>query len=327
MTGRQPDLEAQRYRAATLGKIREYFSGESVLEVETPVLSRGISLDCHIDVFSARFHPDGYQRQAGLSPESRTFFLQTSPEPHMKRLLCRGFPDIFQISKAFRNGEAGRIHNPEFTMIEWYRRGFTLERLMDEVETVCRLAAGPRPVVRKTFREAFQEVLGVDPLALELKELAAQPALAGRLPAGHIFSDKADALDFLMAHAVEPAFPSGRLVFVRDYPVELAAQAQAKAEDGRLAHRFEVFGGGMELGNGYLELADPGEYARRFDRENVRRRAHGKPELPPDSRLLADLQAGLPACAGVALGLDRLLMLGLDRRDMASVLTFPWDEA
>jgi elongation factor P--(R)-beta-lysine ligase len=325
---RRADLEALRFRAETLRKFRDHFHREGVLEVETPVLSLGISLDCHIDVFATDFFPGGHPGSApGSPPAGRTFYLQTSPEPHMKRLLCRGAPDIYQISKAFRNGESGRLHNPEFTMLEWYRRGFSLERLMDEVETICWLAAGSRPVVRKTFQDAFREVLGVDPLALSPAELGALPGLSGQLPPGHAFADKADTLDFLMAHVIEPAFPPGSLVFVQDYPVEQAAQAQAKGEDPRLAHRFEVFGGGMELGNGYLELLDPAEYARRFEGENLRRRNQGKPQLPPDPRLLEALEAGLPACAGVALGVDRLLMLGMGRPVVGSVLAFPWEEA
>lgn len=326
-----PDLPALRFRAQVLRDLREHFFKAGVLEVETPVLSRGISLDCHIDVFSSRFHPLGFPRPtvsgAGAADDGRTFFLQTSPEPHMKRLLCHGFPDIYQIGKAFRNGESGAHHNPEFTMLEWYRKGFSLSDLMAEVEQVCLIAAGPLPVARRTYREVFQERVGADPLELDLNGLLDLPALAGKLPGREAFPAKTDVLDFIMAHLIEPAFPKSTLTFVYDFPAEQAAQAQVHAGDSRLAHRFEVYGGGMELGNGYLELADPDEYERRFDQENAKRRARGKPELPKDLTLLADLRLGLPPCAGVAMGVDRLVQLGLGREDIGPVLAFPWDAA
>ena len=336
-----PDLEALRFRAQVLRGLREHFHHAGVLEVETPVLSRGISLDCHIDVFSTPFHPLGYPRisTAASSPAASTsasstsaslsapesFYLQTSPEPHMKRLLCRGFPDIYQIGKAFRNGEYGAHHNPEFTMLEWYRKGFSLADLMEDVEKVCRIAAGPLPIVRRTYQNVFLEYLDADPLALTLDQILALPSLAGRLPSRAAFPAKTDALDFIMAHLIEPAFPKMSLTFVYDFPSEQAAQAQVHADDPRLAHRFEVYGGGMELGNGYLELADADEYERRFDLENGKRRARGKPELPKDRTLLQDLRLGLPPCAGVAMGLDRLVQVGLGRTDIRTVLTFPWD--
>ncbi len=327
----RPDPAAAAFRAQALQKIRAYFSGQGVLEVDTPALSRGISLDCHIDVFTAMYHPLGFARPPmegapvpGPGAEA-AYFLQTSPEPHMKRLLCRGFPDIYQIAKAFRNGERGERHNPEFTMLEWYRKGFPLSGLMDEVEALCILVAGQRPSVRRSYRQVFQETLGADPLALDLDALLDLPALRERLPSREAFPDKTDALDFIMAHIIEPTFPAGTLTFVHGFPSEQAAQAQVLAEDPRVAHRFEVYGGGMELGNGYLELTDADEYARRFDGENAKRRLKGKPELPKDRNLLADLRLGLPPCAGVAVGLDRLIMLGLGCLDIAAVLSFPWE--
>jgi lysyl-tRNA synthetase class 2 len=243
----------------------------------------------------------------------------------MKRLLCHGFPDIYQIAKAFRNGEHGEKHNPEFTMLEWYRLGFSLDRLMDDVEAVCSLVAGPRPSRRRAYAEVFQTAMGADPLALDLDGILALPSLQDRLPSREAFATKTDALDFIMAHLIEPGFDPDVFTFVHGFPAEQAAQAQVYAEDPRLAHRFEVYGGGMELGNGYLELTDAGEYERRFEGENAKRRLRGKPELPKDLDLLADLRLGLPPCAGVAVGLDRLLLLGMGRKDIASVLTFPWN--
>lgn len=320
----RPDLKAARFRAEALRKIRDFFRARGVLEVETPIASRGVSLDCHIDVFAARFHSGGF---ASGADAGEPFWLQTSPEPHMKRLLVAGFPDIWQASRAFRNGERGCVHNPEFTMLEWYRRDFSLSMLMEETEALCLLVAGPRPVLRKTYREAFSEALGADPLAIPAEEVARLPAVAEALPAGHVFASKADALDFAMSHVVELLFPKNALVTVHGFPIEQAMQSQPDPDDPRLARRFEVYGGGMELGNGYLELLDPGEYEIRFDEENRKRKAVGKPELPKDPRLLAALRQGLPPCAGVAVGLDRLLMAGLGAGDIGSVLNFPWDLA
>jgi lysyl-tRNA synthetase class 2 len=319
-----PDLPLLRFRAECLRKVRDFFREREVLEIETPILSRGISLDCHIDVFSSTYHPLGHPTP-GPGGAGETFFLQTSPEPHMKRLLCLGFPDLYQVTKAFRNGESGRVHNPEFTMLEWYRRGFTLEDLMDEVEALCLLLAPGMAVERITWQAAFRRALGFDPLDLSLEALMADPAVAAVVPTGHAFPSRADAWDFLMAHQVESTFPRERLTFVTGFPVEQAAQAQVDPADRRLAKRFEVYGQGMEIGNGYLELLDTSEYDRRFDSENVKRRSQGKPELPKDSRLLADLRRGLPPCAGVAMGLDRMVILGAGRRDIGAVLSFPWE--
>ena len=302
-----------------------------MLEVETPVLSRGISLDCHIDVFSTRFHPLGYARAgsaAGAATGEAEYFLQTSPEPHMKRLLCRGFPDIYQIGKAFRNGEKGMHHNPEFTMLEWYRKGFSLEDLIREVEAVCRLAVGDMPVGPPDLSGSLSGG-GRRGSPGAGARCVAGPSRLGRpiaRPARH-FPTKSDALDFIMSHVVESGFPKDRLTFVTEFPSEQAAQARVLERDPRVAHRFEVYGGGMELGNGYLELTDPDEYERRFDLENVKRRSRGKPELPKDRSLLADLRLGLPPCAGVAMGLDRLVQLALGRTDIRGVMTFPWDIA
>lgn len=319
--GHEPDLQALRFRAESLRKVREFFHERGVLEVETPILSRGISLDCHIDVFSADFHAGGYARP---DADGMTFFLQTSPEPHMKRLLCRGFPDLYQVTKAFRNGERGRIHNPEFTMVEWYRKGFTLENLVDEVIALCLLVAPGRAVERKTWSAAFQEALGLDPIDMGLEDLVVHPATRNFLPRDFAFPSRADVLDFLMAHAVEPAFAPDRLTVITGFPADQAAQALLDPADPLRSKRFEVYGNGMELGNGYLELLDPEEYARRFTRENARRGMAGKPELPRDPSLLEDLRRGLPPCAGVAMGLDRLLLFALGRSRIGDVLAFPW---
>ncbi len=313
--------------------MREFFRERDVLEVETPSLSRGISLDCHIDVFSARWRALGHANAP--SPSDRDYFLQTSPEPHMKRLLCLGFPDIYQICKAFRNGERGERHNPEFTMLEWYRKGFSLADLMNEVEALCRILRPDVPVRCLEYRDVFRAALGADPLVLDREALLevgsayarSAPAAQGRMPPPEALPARADVLDFLMAHFVEPGLDPATLTFVAGFPAEQAAQAQVRSGDPRIAERFEVYAGGMELGNGYLELADPQEYARRFHAENGKRRAHGKPELPVDSALLADLERGLPPCAGVAVGFDRLIQWALRLPEIGPTLSFAWENA
>jgi lysyl-tRNA synthetase class 2 len=320
-----PHLETLRFRAESLRRIREFFRARGVLEVETPILSRGISLDCHIDVFSARYHALGH----AIVPSAgdRDYYLQTSPEPHMKRLLCRGFPDIFQIAKAFRNGEIGTRHNPEFSMLEWYRKGFSLAELMDEVEALCLLLRPGAACVRLEYGEAFRNAFGIDPFALDREGLMELPAVRDLLPAPERLPTRSDVLDFLMAQRVESLFDPRALTFITGFPAEQAAQAQVRADDPRRAERFEVYGEGRELGNGYLELTDAEEYARRFHAENAKRRANGKPELPIDGDLLADLALGLPPCAGVAVGIDRLVQWALRLPDLGQTLAFPWDVA
>ncbi len=323
----KPSLHAAQFRAQALGRLRRFFSHRQVLEVETPILSQGISLDCHIDVFQTPFHPLGTPRS---DQKASTYFMQTSPEPHMKRLLCHGFPDIYQLTKAFRNGEYGAHHNPEFSMLEWYRKGFSLANMMDETADLFRELAGDKPVSRMSYVEAFEKALGLHPLEFDVNSLPHHPQLLGKLPVSDCtnpFTTRWDALDFLMAHHVEPTFNALEYTFIYGYPVEMASQAEALPEDARFSARFEVFSGGMELGNGYLELRDPSVYESRFDLENQRRHGAGKPELPKDQRLLTALNQGLPPCSGMAVGWDRLLMVAQGASDIKSVLLFPWDQA
>ncbi len=320
--GHSPDLNAARYRADSLRKVRKFFFERDILEVETPILSRGISLDCHIDVMSTEFHPLGFARPEAPSD---SFFLQTSPEPHMKRLLCQGFPDIFQFSRAFRNGETGQVHNPEFTMLEWYRKGFSLHELIGEVQALCQWILGPIKVQHLNYADVFQEAMGLNPLDFDYSTLNSHPKLSNLIPLGHHFLNRADALDFVMAHLIEPSFPPEMVTFLSPFPSVQAAQAQISSKDSGFAYRFEVYGGGMELGNGYLELLDGDEYSRRFILENLKRNMAGKPTLPVDPLLANDLRKGLPPCAGVAMGFDRLLMLGMHARNIGSVLNFPWE--
>lgn len=306
------DLEALHRRAAMLVQIRAFFHDHGVLEVETPLLGTTIGSEPQIDFFPVR---DG----------SRTLYLQTSPEFAMKRLLAAGSGDIYQICKAFRRGEAGRFHNPEFTLLEWYRCGFDLSLLMDEVACLLTDLLGQRVQGERrfTYDELFHLHLAISwdaPLAQLVQRAAALDLGEAAAICGE---DRRLWLDFLFSHRIQPRLPWGQVVFVHDYPAPLAALARLKPDQPRLAERFEVFVNGVELGNGYRELTDPMEQVARFESEQALRKQAGLPVPPMDRRFLAALQAGLPECSGVALGLDRILMLMLGRETIAGVLAFP----
>lgn len=314
-------LATAQKRAQAYAKLRQFFAERGVLEVETPLLSRGVSLDLHIDFFSCLYFPGGHGEAAGAS----SHYLQTSPEPHLKRLLCHGLPDLFQITKAFRNGEAGARHNPEFTLVEWYRRDFDLVAMEQETLELCQVVVGPCEVIRLTWEEAFEKTLGINPLKASREALLALPQIQNQgLNADHFPTD-ADLWDFLMAHGVEPALDPQVLTSIRHYPSVQAAQSLVHAHRPELALRFEVFGHGLELGNGYQELRDAGEYRRRFEGELLKRKRMGKPQPPLDKALLRDLEnLPLPACSGVAVGLDRLFMMAMKTHSIDEVLLFPW---
>jgi elongation factor P--(R)-beta-lysine ligase len=304
-------------RAAMLARCREFFAARGVLEVETPILSQATVTDVHLASLETR-----------LAGRPRPYYLQTSPEYAMKRLLAAGCPDLYQICKVFRDGESGRLHNPEFTMLEWYRRGFDQHALMDEVEAllgtllVGRLALTAE---RITYRDAFRRVLGADPLTAPLEELSALAAArAGAAGAG---GDRDTVLDLLMGAVVGPALGRDRLTFVHDYPASQAALARLLPGTPPVAARFEAYVGGLELCNGFHELADAAEQRRRFEADRASRAARALPLPPVDERLLAALAAGLPDCAGVAVGLDRVLMLATACSSVREVLTFAVDEA
>lgn len=254
-----------------------------------------------------------------------TRYLHTSPEFPMKRLLAAGSGDIFQIARVFRAGEAGRLHNPEFTMLEWYRVGFDVPRLMDEVEALVRELAGerdPGPAGRLTYAQAFERHAGVDPLRADVEHLTACASNHGIDLAGSL--DRDGWLDLIMSQVVAPALPAGRITFVHDYPASQAALARLRPGDPPVAERFELYWGSVELANGFRELADAREQARRFARDLEKRRARGLPPVPVDTCLLAALESGLPDCAGVALGVDRLLMSITGSTHIRQVLAFPW---
>ncbi len=304
--------EALVRRAGVLARIRTFFSAREVLEVETPVLAAAGGTDVHLAPLSTRLAQGG------------TLYLQTSPEFAMKRLLAAGSGPIYQLGRAFRDGEAGRRHNPEFTMLEWYRPGWDHHMLMDEVEALLLEVLATGPGERMTYREAFLRHAEVDPFTASDDQLRAR---AARLGLGSAGVDREACLSLILAAEVEPNLGRGRPSFVHDFPAAQAALARIRSGDPPLAERFEVFVEGVELANGYHELTDPVEQRRRFAADLARRRELGLPELPVDVRLLAALEHGLPDCAGVALGVDRLVMLACGATSLADVMAFPVDRA
>jgi lysyl-tRNA synthetase class 2 len=309
-------LETLRLRARLLNRIRAFFSDRGVLEVETPALSRATVTDPHLHSLATTCRAPG-------GPAA--LYLQTSPEFAMKRLLAAGAGSIFQICRVFRDGESGRLHNPEFTMVEWYRVGFDHHQLMDEVALLVNNALQDRvPLAnseRLSYREAFERHAGIDPLMADDTSLRA-------CAAGHGIAAPAD-LDtvgwhsLLISHVIEPRFAGDRLTFVYDYPVSQAALARRSPTDPRVAERFEVYLGPIELANGFHELADPDEQRGRFDADNRQRSRSGMAVMPPDDNLLAALDAGLPDCAGVALGFDRLVMIAAGANSIGDIIAFP----
>lgn len=305
-------------RAELLRAARAFFAERGVMEVETPILSRARNSDPNIDSITADT----------TSPR----YLRTSPEYSMKRLLAAGSGDIFELGRVFRRGERGRRHNPEFTMAEWYRVGTGYLELAGEVVEFirhCARACGAPaltdwPVRRVTYRDLCRETAGVDPFDTDEHELAALAAERGLAPGS---LDQNEWLDLLMAEVIQPSLPGESFTIVHDYPPEQAALSRVRDDDPPVAERFEVFAGQHELANGYQELTDAAVQRARFEREQKLRKARGDNAAPIDENLLAALEHGLPECSGVALGVDRLLMLILNLDDIGMVLSFPYDRA
>ncbi|MEE4271974.1 MAG: EF-P lysine aminoacylase EpmA [Thermoanaerobaculales bacterium] len=373
---------ALRKRAEVLAAVRAFFARRDVLEVETPLLAAAPVTDLHLHAMSCRYRGPGHDG-------GRKLWLQTSPEFAMKRLLAAGSGPIYQLCKAFRDGEAGSRHNPEFTILEWYRPGWDHHRLMDEVAELLHTVLGERRVglaapvsmptgavgaavdpvpvpdeavsepgsvavaddrgrfrfrgsgsgsdsgsgsgsgsgsERITYRGAMHHHIGIDPVTASLAEIAdaAREHIDSPPDLGN---DRDGWLDLLMSHIVEPKLGRGRPTFVIDYPASQAALARIRPGDPPVAERFEVYVEGVELANGYHELAEPAEQRRRFGADLAARRDAGLPEVPIDERLLAALEHGMPDCAGVALGVDRLVMLAAGAERIDEVIAFPIDRA
>ena len=293
---------------------RHFFAGRGVLEVDVPALSRFAVSDPNID---------SLEISAAIAGPS-TLYLSTSPEYAMKRLLAAGYPDIYAIARVFRDGELGRQHEPEFTLIEWYRRDFGLDEMAAEtcefVAAILERPALANNPVQLRYREAFQAAAGIDPLAASAAELATL-ADADESLVESLGDDRDAWLDLLMSMRIAAGFPDDRLTVVTHYPASQAALARLDANDRTVALRFEVFLGAMELANGYVELCDADEQRQRFETELHERRAAGRQAAPIDEPLLAALEHGLPEVAGVAVGFERLHMLYEGTGNIADVIT------
>ncbi|HYN78408.1 MAG TPA: EF-P lysine aminoacylase EpmA [Lamprocystis sp. (in: g-proteobacteria)] len=315
-------LAALRARAAMLGVIRGFFARAAVLEVETPIASRGAGSDPALDSLATRWHGPGH-------PAGLPLWLHTSPEFPMKRLLAAGLGPIYQVCKVFRDGERGRLHHPEFSLLEWYRPGWGYQRLMDEVADLVRLVLGrpDLPVERVAYRDLFRERLGVDPWAAgpdDLRECAMALPIAG---ARSLDLDCDGWLDLLLTHCLQQHLGVGCLTFLCDYPPRQASLARLRDGEVQVAERFELYFNGVELANGFQELTDAAAQRARLDADLATRRCRGQDTPPLDDAFLAALAAGMPDASGVALGLDRLLMAVLGVRHIDAVLAFPVERA
>ncbi len=307
-----------RTRAKLLGRIRDYFARTGALEVDTPALGASAVSDPQIESFEI----------AASEVDPRPLYLQTSPEFPMKRLLAAGYPDIFSICRVFRDGECGRLHQPEFTMIEWYRHDYGLAEIITDTLDVIRAALGdraPEQVRQFDYLGLFIEAVGVDPQESSIDELA-RIAGADDSLRDSLGDERDDWLNLILSSRIVPGFAADQLTVLRHYPSSQAALARLCPDDSRVADRFEVFLGPTELANGYVELTDPEEQRRRFDQDNEERRRRGRPARPIDDGLLAALEHGLPDCAGVALGFERLQMLHDGSNDIRDVLTFAFED-
>jgi lysyl-tRNA synthetase class 2 len=299
-------------------RVRAYFDAAEVLEVDTPALSSCAVSDTQIESFGI----------AESVISERALFLHTSPEFCMKRLLASGYPDIFSICRVFRDGEAGRKHQPEFTMIEWYRLGMDLTDIIhDTVQLISQTLGDNAPVaapVQLDYRDAIFAATDVDVRTADIEMLADVACADADLRAA-IGQEKDDWLDLLLATKVIPEFAPDRLTVLKRYPASQAALARLCPDDPRVADRFEVFLGPVELANGYVELTDAAEQAARIDADNQHRIKRGRPVRPVDEDLLAALESGLPECAGVAMGFERLQMICDKTDDIRDVITFSFE--
>ncbi len=310
----QPDasIDMLKRKARILQSIRAFFDSHNVLEVTTPILSHSAITDPQLESLSTVFL-------------SKPYYLQTSPEFFMKRLLVAGSGDIYQLGQVFRDDELGRHHQPEFTLLEWYRLGFNHHQLMDEVACLLNGLFGDKqiPIQRLSYQQAFVQQLSVDPLTADARQLmhcAEQNRIP--IPQGMDTNDKDMWLDWLMVDKIAPGFTKESFTFLYDYPASQAALAQLDDKDKRVAQRFELFYGELELANGFNELTDAGEQQKRFEEENSLRLLRQQKVMPIDKQLISALSYGMPACAGVAIGLDRLLMVLTGASHIQEVMSF-----
>ncbi|WP_419418938.1 elongation factor P--(R)-beta-lysine ligase [Legionella sp. D16C41] len=306
-------LSTLRQRALLINNIRDFFNKRGYLEVETPYMAQFGITDVYLSNIKASFR-------------GQTYYLQTSPEYHMKRLLAAGSGPIFQLARAFRDDELGRWHNPEFTMLEWYQLDIDHHGLMTEMDELLQLILSSAPLIKKTYQQVFAEICDFDPLTITIEELKIKLKnynLDNVLAADE--EDRDQYLFLLMSHIIEPALASlPAPVAIYNFPISQAALAQVN--DG-VAERFEIYFKGIELANGFHELRDANNQKKRFETDIFLRQAKGLESAKIDKNLLAALEAGLPACSGVALGVDRLITLALHHEDISSVLAFDFARA
>lgn len=314
------DLDTLQLRARIFKRIRAFFDAQDVMEVDTQCLSLASITDPHIEVLTSSAKSLG---------QDVTYYLQTSPEFAMKRLLCAGAGSIYQLGKVFRAEEIGRRHSIEFTMLEWYRLGFDHWQLMDEIESLLAtlLENNELKCERLSYQNAFLAHVGLDPYSAELNEL--QRCAHQHTEYGLEEEDRDTLLELLFSTLVEPAIGQNSPCFIHDYPASQAALAKTYLDDNgqKVAARFELYWQGMELANGYYELTDSEEQARRFKHDKQAREQMGLADRQFDERLITALQSGLPDCAGVALGVDRLLMLLSGKKHIEEVLPFAHQRA
>lgn len=321
MNSWQPNvtIETLKLRAALLNTARNFFQLYDFIEVDTPSLSQSTTPDPNIESFTTQFNNSQY-------------FLHTSPEFPMKRLLAAGSGAIYQICKVFRQGEAGRNHNPEFTMIEWYQPGMDYHALMLQVDTLVRRLLKDKLELKETlsftYREVFENIVSVNPhLASEEELYAVIKANDIQLYDADIKLTKDALLDLIISYVIQPNLPKDAPVFIYDYPASQAALANIRKDKVNIAERFELYINGVELANGYQELLDANEQQQRFERDNRLREQTGLPTIPIDSHLISALESGLPMVSGVALGLDRVLMLATGAESIGDVIAFTIDKA
>jgi lysyl-tRNA synthetase class 2 len=302
-------------RAEKLREARQFFFQRGIVEVDTPLLGKAAPIDVHIDVMCLSLQGGGKG------------YLHTSPEYAMKRLLAAGMGDIYQLSHVFREAEVGPLHNPEFTMVEWYRLGFTFQQMMEETEAFIHLFLKDLPIQRLSYKEAFLRYAGIDYATASCQELIACAAAQGLALSVDIQnSDKNTLLQAMMSFIIEPHLGKGGLTTLFYFPAAQSALAKTGVVDKELiAYRFEIYFQGIELANGYHELADAKEQRQRLEHANKQRQQLGKESLPLDEQFLLALEQGLPDCCGVAVGFDRLMLLRHKKKTLADVLPFCWE--
>jgi lysyl-tRNA synthetase class 2 len=310
------DKQLIELRAETYTKIRQFMAERNIMEVETPVLSHATVTDVQLDSFRSDY-------SSPQAASARTLYLQTSPEYAMKRLLASGTGAIYQISRVFRNEEQGKLHNPEFTILEWYQPDYDHQQLMQELEMFLNLFAMSH-CEKTSYAEIFIQHTGLDPHTCDTNELI---KLAQQYGLSSVLEERSAVLDFIFSYKITPLSGNTMPLFVYDYPACQCALAKLSDSSPKVAERFELFINGMEIANGFHELADAEEQLARFEQDLALRKKEKRPELAIDYLFLDALKQGLPDCAGVAVGIDRLLMAMTGSKDIRDVLTFPIENA